>query len=64
MGREGKQYIPDPTMESEVYVGKEPTGVTYQDALEATDAALTTEVPPYKAPVQQFGPEAETEEET
>tara|TARA_Y100000034_G_scaffold130771_1_gene190058 strand:- start:129 stop:4334 length:4206 start_codon:yes stop_codon:yes gene_type:complete len=64
MGREGKQYIPDPTMESEVYVGKEPTGVTYQDALEATDAALTTETPPYKAPVQQFGPEAETEEET
>jgi hypothetical protein len=51
-------------MESEVYVGKEPTGVTYQDALEATDAALTTETPPYKAPVQQFGPEAETEEET
>jgi len=63
-GSQGERYIPDPTMESEVYVGKEPTGVTYQDALEATDATLTTETPPYKAPAQRFGPEAETEEKT
>jgi hypothetical protein len=64
MGAEGRIYTPDPTVESEVYVGKEPTGVTYEQALEETEADLTTEMPTYKPPPQRFGPEAETEEET
>ena len=49
----GERYTPDPTTQSEIYVGDQPTGVTYEQALDATQAKIRTEQPPKLAPVQQ-----------
>ena len=63
-GTRGEVYVPDPSLETEVYVGNEPTGITYADALEATEANIRTEAPLIEPPVQEFGPKPDTEEET
>ena len=63
-GARGERYVPDPSLETEVYVGDEPTGITYADALEATEANIRTETPLIEPPIQEFGPKPDTEEET
>jgi len=67
-GRRGEVYTPDPTIGTEIYVGNEPTGVTYEQAIDATQANIRTEMPPIPPDVDATPspppPQPTTEDET